>query len=89
MNAYFDHTSLDGRSPWDRIVAAGYGHLAKQGENIAAGSATPELVVSNWMRSPGHSANIMSPHFLHAGVGYATLGGAPSGPYWTLDLGAR
>jgi uncharacterized protein YkwD len=89
INAYFDHTSLDGRSPWDRIAAAGYAPARSQGENIAAGYTSPEAVVSGWMTSPGHCTNIMRAQYLELGVGYAFLSGSPYRHYWTQDFGAR
>ncbi|MBD8078738.1 CAP domain-containing protein [Cellulosimicrobium arenosum] len=65
---YFDHTSLDGRSPWDRAKAQGYADPS--GENIAAGQRTAEEVVRAWMDSPGHRANILHCGFQDLGVGY-------------------
>jgi hypothetical protein len=44
------------------------------GENIAAGYATPEQVVSGWMASPGHRANILHASMTHMGLGMATGG---------------
>ena len=38
-------------------------------ENIAAGPATPDRVVSCWMNSTGHRANIMNPDVRRIGVG--------------------
>lgn len=66
---YFDHTSLDGRSPWDRAKAQGYENPGA--ENIAKGQATAEDVVRAWMDSPGHRANILNCDLQEIGVGYA------------------
>ncbi len=38
------------------------------GENIAYGYSTPRALVSAWMHSPGHRANILSRHFHRIGV---------------------
>src|SRR5262245_49633734 len=38
----------------DRDGAAGYNDWTTIGENIAAGSPTPDDVVAQWMASPGH-----------------------------------
>jgi uncharacterized protein YkwD len=38
------------------------------GENIAYGFETPRALVSAWMHSAGHRANILSPHFRRIGV---------------------
>lgn len=64
---YFDHTSLDGRSPWDRAKAQGYPNPS--GENIAAGQPDAEAVVQAWMDSPGHRENILNCDFREIGVG--------------------
>lgn len=80
---YFSHTSLDGRSPWDRIEAQGY--TAGSGENIAAGYTTPAAVMTAWMNSAGHRANILacSSRAIGVGIGY----GGSYGTYWTQDFG--
>lgn len=75
---YFDHTSLDRRSPWDRAKAQGYANPS--GENIAKGQRTAEEVVRAWMDSPGHRANILSCDSREIGVGYA-------GGVWTQLFG--
>jgi len=66
---YFSHTSLDGRSPWDRIEDAGFQGNAG-GENIAAGQRSPEGVMNSWMGSSGHCSAIMNPGYEFIGVGY-------------------
>jgi uncharacterized protein YkwD len=88
VHGYFSHTSLDGRSPWDRIADAGY-TASPTGENIAAGYATPAAVVDGWMASPGHCNNIMNPNSNESGVGYAFRAGSPYGRYWTHTFGRR
>ncbi|WP_308164428.1 CAP domain-containing protein [Nonomuraea sediminis] len=81
---YFDHTSKDGRSPGDRIRAAGFSPISTWGENIAMGQRTPADVVKGWLNSPGHRANIMNCAFTHIGVGYAK-----QGPLWTQVFAAH
>lgn len=80
---YFSHTSVDGRSPWDRIEAQGY--RAGSAENIAAGYATPAAVMDGWMNSPGHRANILACSSQAIGVGLGR--GGSYGTYWTQDFG--
>jgi len=83
---YFSHTSLDGRSPFDRISATGY-QWWSVGENISANPASVNAVIDAWMASPGHCANIMNPNFRDAGL--ACVAGGSSNTYrlyWTLDL---
>lgn len=85
---FFEHTSLDGRTFEDRMSATGFSGAAPWGENIAAGTATPDGVVRGWMESPGHCANIMSPSYRVIGIGYAFDAGSTFGHYWTQDFAA-
>ncbi|MBO3740117.1 CAP domain-containing protein, partial [Actinoplanes flavus] len=54
-------------------------------ENIAYGYRTATDVVTGWMNSPGHRANILNCKSKTVGVGvaYATDGT----PYYTQDFG--
>lgn len=81
---YFSHTSPDGSTFAERIRAAGYlgGAIA---ENIAAGQPSAQDVMSAWMASPGHRANILNCTYRDIGVGYAT--GGSYGTYWTQTFG--
>lgn len=81
---FFDHTNPDGRSPFDRMSAAGYEYRTAA-ENIAAGHRTPEAVVTGWMNSEGHRRNIVNCGLTEIGVGYVT--GGSYGTYWTQDFG--
>ncbi|GAB4527415.1 MAG: hypothetical protein Tsb0020_44900 [Haliangiales bacterium] len=78
---YFGHQNPDGQAPWDRMELAGYSWRAA-GENIAAGATTAEGAMDQWMRSDGHCANIMSPDFVHLGVGHHA-----DGRLWTQVFG--
>ncbi len=78
---YFDHTDLAGQSPFDRAAAAG---LSARAENIARGQADPAAVMTAWMSSPGHRANILDCSLGRLGVGIADGGG---GPWWTQLFG--
>jgi uncharacterized protein YkwD len=80
---YFAHESQDGRTPFDRMKANGYSYSAAA-ENIAMGQLTPAEVVTAWMNSAGHRANILNCTYVDIGVGYAIGNGAP---YWTQDFG--
>ncbi len=67
---FFAHCDLDTKTlPWDRMTAAGY-QWNSAGENIAAGYGTPQDVMTGWMNSSGHRANILSTSFREIGVGY-------------------
>ncbi|MFJ8195502.1 CAP domain-containing protein [Streptomyces sp. NPDC096152] len=76
------HTGSDGSSPGDRITRAGY-DWSTYGENVAYGYSTADQVMSGWMSSPGHRANILNCSFKEIGVGHAG-----PGDYWTQDFGA-
>lgn len=83
---YFSHRGRDGREPRDRVRAAGY--LARlTGENIAFGPESAEEVVSGWLASAGHCANLMDVRFRHMGLGFAT-GADARRTYWVQALGA-
>jgi len=87
-HGYFSHDSQDGRSPWDRADEAGYGGFAS-GENIIAGTGTPEDSVNGWMNSEGHCHNIMADGPNQTGIGYAFRDGSPYGHYATQLFGSR
>ena len=76
-NKYFSHTSPVYGSPFEMMKSFGISYRSA-GENIAKGQATPAAVVSAWMNSAGHRANILSTSFTHIGVGYVE-----NGKYWT------
>jgi uncharacterized protein YkwD len=83
-NDYFDHTSPEGESPWDRAVAAGYDQPT--GENIATGQEDAATVMDAWMNSPGHRANILNCASRAIGVGLAR--DTEDTTYWTQMFGA-
>ena len=83
---YLSHTGRDGSLPWDRMRSAGYSYRAA-GENIAAGQPTPATVMTAWLGSSGHCANIMSPTFTEIGVGHSQQGGTRYSHYWTQNFG--
>lgn len=75
---YFDHESPEGRTPMQRVQAAGVGVMAVA-ENIAHGQATGQAVLRSWMDSAGHRRNLLNCEYTHHGVGLA-------GAYWTHVL---
>jgi len=94
---YFDHDSYDrvnGASvrvcgTWDRVLGyygSGWNALA---ENIAAGYGTPADVMTGWMNSSGHRANILDPNLREIGVGYAVVSGSSYGHYWVQNFGSK
>ena len=77
---FLSHSSPDGRNWAQRIRATGYRDPG--GENIAEGFGSVEAVMSAWMHSPEHRANILRCGFRRIGVGHAAAGG-----YWVQDFG--
>ena len=65
---FFDHTTPDGRSPFDRLREAGL-EFRRAAENIAYGYGTPHAVLEGWLDSPGHRANIENCELTEHGVG--------------------
>lgn len=53
-------------------------------ENVAAGYRTPEDVMTGWINSPGHNANILSTKSKNIGVAHN-----PNGNYWTQTFGSE
>jgi uncharacterized protein YkwD len=91
---YFAHVAPDGETPVDRARGAGYianpsdGYVI--GENLAWGTyglATPASVVSAWVASPGHLANILESQYRETGIGVlaavptSLAAGAPGATY--------
>ena len=70
---YFSHDSPTYGSPFDMLHEFGVSyHYA--GENIAAGQRSAEQVMTDWMNSSGHRANILNPNYTQLGVGYVKGG---------------
>jgi uncharacterized protein YkwD len=82
---FFSHTGLDGSKFTQRDQAAGYTGWSWLEENIAYGQSSADMVMSDWMESPEHRANILNPHVKDLGFGMA--GTSPI--YWDQEFGAR
>ena len=84
---FFEHGD-----PAKRAIDQGY-PSPYVGENIAAGRNTPEGVMEQWLNSPGHRANILSPDYTEIGVGHYYLENDPGRyqykHYWTQVFGKR
>lgn len=74
---YFSHTSPTYGTPFQMIKAFGLS-FRTAGENIAQGYPTPQAVVTGWMNSSGHRANILNASYTQIGIGYVAQGN-----YWT------
>ena len=56
------------------------------GENLAAGQTSCEMVVQQWMDSPGHRANILNKKFKFLGVAYIYDGKGRYKHYWVQEF---
>lgn len=88
QNKYFAHVDQSGGQPGDRTRKSGYAN-GYVGENIAAGYASPFLVMVGWMQSSGHCSNILSAKYKEIGIGIATKADSEYGIYWTMVLGGN
>ena len=77
---YFDHNSPTYGTPFQMMKAFGLSYRSA-GENIAMGYRTPLSVVTGWMNSSGHRANILNSSYTKIGVGYVA-----DGNYWTQQF---
>ncbi len=78
------HVGSDGSTLGVRAKAAGYTYQGV-GENVAWGQRSVQEVMTAWMNSPGHRANIMNGSYKHVGVGQQQ--GSAGGLYWTQLFG--
>jgi uncharacterized protein YkwD len=66
---YFAHVSPDGVDPFTWVVRRGY-RYSLVGENLALGYRGSQSVVTGWMNSPGHRANILKRGFDEVGIAF-------------------
>jgi uncharacterized protein YkwD len=85
QNNLMTHTGAGGSNAGTRITSAGY-RWSTWGENVAAGQPDCASVMSAWMNSAGHRANILNPAFVN--IGLAAVKSAKGTIYWTMDLAA-
>lgn len=65
---YFEHINPQGIGPGDLARQAGYNFIA-EGENLALGNFTDDQeLLTAWMNSPGHRANILNTKYEEIGV---------------------
>ncbi len=77
---YFAHIDPDGNYIWDKIVSAGYTPYLQLGENLAIEFYDTDSLVSAWMNSPTHRANVLQEGFKDQGMGL-NFGDTSSGQY--------
>lgn len=86
---YFAHENPDGVTPHQLITSTGY-PARISAENLAKGPKGVDEVMTGWMNSPGHRANILLNGIEEAGFGLK-FGRNASGfnLYWTQHFGKR
>ena len=85
-NNYFSHTGQDGRTPDQRVLAAGYSY-ASMGENIAAGQNSVESAMAGWIGSASHCQNMMTPDFKDLAVACVRNDASKYRLYWVMEMG--
>jgi len=78
---YWAHVSPSGKDPWVWVIQSGYDYLFA-GENLAKDFVEPQSVVSAWMTSSSHRANILNKKY--EDIGIAVLDGNLNGYKTTL-----
>lgn len=78
---YWAHSAPDGTQPWSFIRNAGYSYQVA-GENLARDFSVTDEMMSAWMASPTHRANIVSDKYTEIGV--AVINGNLQGTDTTL-----
>lgn len=88
VNNYFSHTSLDGRTPTQRMSDFGYPAFTTwAGEDLAAGYTSAADVLQGWINSPAHLAVLTNPAYRTIGIGRAYSTGSQYHWYWAADFG--
>jgi len=72
QRGYMGHIDLEGNTPFDRMRDGGVSFITA-GENLAL-AQTVSIAHKGLMDSPGHRANILSPHYRRVGIGAAQGG---------------
>lgn len=79
--SYMSHTNHDGSFFDKRITRSGY-DWSTVGENIGEGFSSPTSVMTAWIHSPEHYANIVSCKYHDVGFG-------EKDGYWATEFGAK
>lgn len=82
-NQYFDHTNLQGQSPFDRMKEDNIRYVTA-GENLAYGQFSSIFAHEGLMNSLGHRKNILRENYEFLGVGVAFNN--ESQPYYTENF---
>lgn len=82
-NDYFAHISPTGALPWDFVRNAGFNY-SFAGENLAINYTSPYELVNDFLASPSHRENLLSPFF--SDIGIAVISGNYNGAPATITV---
>lgn len=82
---YYQHVSPEGVHADARMRKAGY-RAGAWGENIHKGPKSPKTAMRDWMRSPGHRANILNCAYKDFGAGVSLKA---NGPWWVQNFATK
>lgn len=80
---YFNHTNLEGQSPFDRMSSDGI-DFSVAGENLAYGQSSSIFAHEGLMNSMGHRKNLLKSDFTFLGIGVAF--NDENQPYYTENF---
>jgi uncharacterized protein YkwD len=78
------HDGRGGASLRSRLYAAG--SWVRAAENVAAGVERPADTLAQWLDSPGHCRELMSPTSTDTGIGYAYSTTSTYRHFWAQDF---
>ena len=70
------------------MTDAGFTDYTWAGENIACGYPDALRTFIQWVESPSHLANLMSPHYRYMGIAREGNSQQRCSYYWTNDFGS-
>ncbi|CEG37713.1 CAP domain [Plasmopara halstedii] len=85
-NCRMSHTGSNGSGIGDRAMLQNY-NFNFVAENVASGQKTVDEVMTAWMNSPSHRANLLSKDVRHVGFAKAVNNNCNLVTYWTQDFG--
>ncbi len=68
---YWSHNAPDGTTPWSFVQSNGYAYQSA-GENLAYGFMNAQMIITGWMNSPQHRANVLNSNYQDIGFGITT-----------------
>jgi uncharacterized protein YkwD len=89
-NEFLTHYGpMKNESPFQRMIEEGYLNYSMLGENVACGNSEAKETFLQWVNSPEHLKNMITPAFEHMGIARAGDGNEDCPFYWTNDFGSK